>query len=111
LNYCNVQARDANLFAYTSGETDPKKVLDFLSMQEQFVKWLNRLLIFDVFLVIGGFVWFIIAVIGKSAGIPLGFDLFYQLWLPVFNPAISILIAGAILNWGIHKFQERFSPK
>jgi hypothetical protein len=80
-------------------------------MKEQFVKWLNRLLMVDVFLVIGGFFWFAIAVIGKSTGIPLGFDLFYQLWLPVFNPAISILIAGAILSWAIAKIQERFEPK
>ncbi len=80
-------------------------------MKEQFVKWLNRILIFDVFLVLGGFLWFIIAVIGKSAGVPLGFDLFNQLWLPLFNPAISLLIAGAILNWAIAKIQERFEPK
>ncbi len=80
-------------------------------MKEQFVKWLNRILIFDVFLVIGGFLWFAIAALGKSIGVPLGFDLFYQLWQPLFNPAISLLIAGAILNWAIGKIQERFAPK
>jgi hypothetical protein len=80
-------------------------------MKEQFVKWLNRVLIFDVFLVIGGFFWFTVAAIGESMGVPLGFDLFHQLWLPLFNPAISILIAGAILSWAIGKIQERFEPK
>ncbi len=60
-------------------------------MKEQFVKWLNRILIFDVFLVIAGFLWFAVAVIGESTGIPLGFKLFQRLWLPLFNPAISIL--------------------
>lgn len=80
-------------------------------MKEQFVKWLNRILIFDVFLVIAGFLWFAVAVIGESTGIPLGFKLFQQLWLPLFNPAISILIAGAILSWVINKIQERWSPK
>jgi len=80
-------------------------------MKEQFVKWLNRILIFDVFLVIGGFLWFAVAVIGESTGISLGFKLFQRLWLPLFNPAISILIAGAILSWAINKIQERLSPK
>ena len=70
-------------------------------MKEQFVKWLNRILIFDVFLVIAGFLWFAVAVIGESTGIPLGFKLFQRLWLPLSNPAISILIAGAILSWAI----------
>jgi hypothetical protein len=80
-------------------------------MKEQFVKWLNRILIFDVFLVMAGFFWFALAVIGESTGIPLGFKLFQRLWLPLFNPAISILIAGAILSWVISKIQERWSPK
>jgi hypothetical protein len=80
-------------------------------MKEQFVKWLNRILIFDVFLVMAGFFWFVLAVIGESTGIPLGFKLFQRLWLPLFNPAISILIAGAILSWAINKIQERWSPK
>ncbi len=51
------------------------------------------------------------AVIGESTGIPLGFKLFQRLWLPLFNPAISILIAGAIFSWAINKIQERLSPK
>ena len=80
-------------------------------MKEQFVKWLNRILIFDVFLVIAGFLWFALAVIGESTGIPLGFKLFQRLWLPLFNPAISILIAGVIFSWAINKIQERWSPK
>ena len=32
-------------------------------MKEQFVKWLNRILIFDVFLVIAGFLWFAMVVV------------------------------------------------
>ncbi|AKV69253.1 hypothetical protein VL20_4324 [Microcystis panniformis FACHB-1757] len=64
-----------------------------------------------MFLVIAGFLWFAVAVIGESTGIPLGFKLFQRLWLPLFNPAISILIAGAILSWAINQIQERLSPK
>jgi hypothetical protein len=77
-------------------------------MKEQFLTWLNRLLIADVFLVIFGFIWFAIAVVGRSMGIPLGFDLWYQLWQPLFNPAIGILFLGAILSWVISKMLQKF---
>lgn len=72
-------------------------------MKEQFLTWLNRLLVFDVFLVIAAFFWFAIAVVGDSLGINMGFDLWYKLWQPVFNPAIGILFLGAIVSWAVKK--------
>lgn len=80
-------------------------------MKEQFSTWLNRLLIADVFLVIFGFIWFAIAVLGRSMGIPLGFDVWYQLWQPLFNPAIGILFLGAILSWVTTKLFQKFGSK
>jgi len=77
-------------------------------MKEKLVTWLNRLLVFDVFLVIVGFIWFAIAIVGRSFGLSLGLDIWYKLWLPLFNPAIAILILGALLNWAINKIQQRF---
>mgnify|MGYP005838222817 CR=1 FL=1 len=76
-------------------------------MKEKLVDWLNKILVIDVFVVIIGFLWFAIALIGKSMGLSLGWDIWYKLWLPVFNPAIAILILGAILNWAIGKIQQR----
>lgn len=73
--------------------------------------WLNRLLMFDVFLVFFGFFWFAAAVVGRSIGVPLGFDIFYKLWQPLFNPAIAILIMGALLSWLIDKIQQRLSKE
>ncbi|ELR99787.1 hypothetical protein [Gloeocapsa sp. PCC 73106] len=78
-------------------------------MKDKLVNWLNRLLVANVFLVMIGFLWFAIALIGRSLGIPLGWELWYKLWLPLFNPAIAILIGGAILNWAIGKIQQRFN--
>ena len=75
-------------------------------MKEQIINWLNRILVADVFLVIAGFLWFAIAVIGRSFNIPLGFDLWYRLWIPVFNPAIGILFLGAFATWAINKLTE-----
>ena len=77
-------------------------------MKEKVVTWLNRFLIADVFLVFFGFAWFAIAVIGRSFNVPLGFDLWYQLWQPLFNPAIGILFLGAFVTWAINKVSEKF---
>lgn len=76
-------------------------------MKEQFLTWLNRLLVIDVFLVLFGFFWFAIAVVGHSIGVPLGFDLWYKLWQPFFNPAIGILFLGAILSWLVSKISQK----
>ena len=78
-------------------------------MKEKFLIWLDRFLIADVFLVIIGFFWFAIALVGRSIGIPLGWDIWYKLWQPVFNPAIGILFAGAFLSWLIKKIGEKFT--
>lgn len=75
-------------------------------MKEQLGKWLNRFLVFDVFLVIFAFFWWGVALIGHSFGLSLGLDLWYQLWQPLFNPAIGILFLGAILSWLISKIQN-----
>lgn len=75
-------------------------------MKEKLLTWLDRFLIADVFLVIIAFFWFAIALVGRSMGIPLGWDLWYQLWIPVFNPAIGILFMGALLSWIIKKIGE-----
>ncbi|MEB3227409.1 MAG: hypothetical protein VKJ27_03415 [Synechocystis sp.] len=65
--------------------------------------WLDRILVADVFIVLLGFFWFAIAVVGESTGVPLGYHLWQQLWIPVFNPAIGILILGALSSWLIKK--------
>lgn len=76
-------------------------------MKERIVTWIERLLIADVFLIFFGFAWFAIAVIGESLNIPLGFDIWYQLWQPLFNPAIGILFLGAFTTWAINKVSEK----
>ncbi|NEP79483.1 MAG: hypothetical protein F6K17_04380 [Okeania sp. SIO3C4] len=67
-------------------------------MKEKLLNWLDTFLVADVFLVIIGFAWFAIAVIGRYSGVALGLDLWHKLWEPVFTPAIGILMGGAILS-------------
>lgn len=78
------------------------------SMKEQFIDWLNKLLVVDVFLVLFSFFWFAIALIGHSLSIPLGLKIWYKLWEPVFTPAIGILMLGAILSWLLGKLSQKF---
>jgi hypothetical protein len=59
---------------------------------------INNLLTFNVFFVILSFAWFIIAVIGKYTNIPLGLQVWQSLWNPLFLPAISVLMGGAIIS-------------
>lgn len=80
-------------------------------MKEQIVTWLNRLLVADVFLVFIGFIWFAVAVAGRYLSIPLGFDLWYRLWIPVFNPAIGILFLGAFATWLINTISRKFGSE
>ena len=75
-------------------------------MREKLIIWLDRLLVFNVFLVIFGFGWLAVAVAGKSMGVPLGLDVWYRLWQPVFNPAIGILFLGAVGSWLIKKIGQ-----
>ena len=80
-------------------------------MKDKLLNLLNTFLVADVFLVLISFLWLAIAVIGRSAGIPLGLDLWYKLWDPLFTPAMGILMAGALLSglisWVSRKLEVR----
>ncbi|MUL38048.1 hypothetical protein [Gloeocapsopsis dulcis] len=67
-------------------------------MKDKLLNWLNTALVADFFLVLLSFFWLAIAVIGHTLHIPLGLDLWYKLWQPVFTPAIGILMAGSIIS-------------
>lgn len=78
-------------------------------MKDKLIGWLNQLLMVDVFLVLLSFFWLTIAVVGRSLGIPLGLDIWYRLWEPVFTPAIGILMAGALLSGLINQISKRLN--
>lgn len=84
-------------------------------MKDKFLKWLNLALTINLFLVLFSFFWLATAVIGHAFNIPLGLDLWYQLWQPLFTPAIGILMAGAIisgtLSWLNNWLNKRFPTK
>ncbi len=78
-------------------------------MKEKFLQWLNLALMIDLFLVLISFFWLAIALVGRSANVPLGLDLWYKLWEPVFTPAIGIFMAGALLSGAIGWVNKRLN--
>lgn len=76
-------------------------------MKDRLISWLNQLLMLNVFFVFLSFIWFAIALFGRSIGVALGFDLWYSLWQPLFMPAIGILMAGAIISGLINQISKR----
>ncbi|MBW4488912.1 MAG: hypothetical protein KME12_14085 [Trichocoleus desertorum ATA4-8-CV12] len=80
-------------------------------MKDNLLKWINLALVADLFLVLFSFFWLAIAVIGRSAGVPLGLDLWYKLWDPVFTPALGILMAGALASGAVSWISQKLNPK
>lgn len=80
-------------------------------MKEKILEWLNLALVVNFFFVIFSFLWLAVAVTGRSFGVNLGLDVWYSLWQPVFNPAIGILMAGALLSGLVSWVNKRFSSK
>jgi len=80
-------------------------------MKERLLQWLNVALMLDLFLVLFSFVWLAIAVAGRAAKVPLGLDLWYKLWEPVFTPALGILMAGALLSGAISWIAKRWGDR
>lgn len=80
-------------------------------MKERLLQGLNVALMVDLFLVLFSFFWLAIAVAGRATNVPLGLDLWYKLWEPVFTPALGILMAGALLSGVISWVTKRWSDR
>lgn len=72
---------------------------------------LNLALVVNWFLVLLSFVWWIVALLGQAVGLPLGLNLWYRLWGPVFTPALGILMVGAILSGLASQVAKRLSSQ
>ena len=63
--------------------------------------WIDRALMANLFLVLGGALWFGLAVALHSRGTDQPLERFHQLWTPLFMPAIGLFMAAALLNGGL----------
>lgn len=71
---------------------------------------LDTLLVIDVFLVIGGALWFGAAVLLHGQKIEAPLTTFQALWDPLFMPAIGVLMAAAVISGALGWWQRR-GPK
>jgi hypothetical protein len=75
---------------------------------DKFLRWLNKALMFDLFLVFFFFAWFVVAAIAESMHFDLGWSLWQQLWQPLIQPVLGIMMAGAIASGVIPKISTWF---
>ncbi len=78
-------------------------------------KWLNNILIADAFLVMAGFSWFVFSITGAFLGFPSFYRFWIKFWFPLFQPAIGILIVGAVASgvwgWAVRKLEASKSDR
>ena len=76
-------------------------------MWDRVLNGLNWLLVANLFFVLASFGWFATAVVGRGMNVNLGLEIWYSLWMPLFQPAIGLLMAGALavglLRWVSNK--------
>ena len=70
-------------------------------------EWIDRVLVADVFLVLAGALWFLVAVVAAAQGQEMPLRLFQRLWQPLFTPAIGLLMAAALLSGALGWWQRR----
>ena len=80
-------------------------------MKETFFRWLNTALMWNLFFVLLCFGWFAIALVGRSAKVDLGLNLWLSLWTPVMQPALGILMAGALVSGASSWVVKRLNPE
>jgi hypothetical protein len=68
---------------------------------------IDGVLVFDVFLVLGGAVWFAVALACHARRVEAPLELFQRLWEPVFTPAIGLLMGAALLSGMLSWWQRR----
>ena len=96
------QARDGRTTQAASPAAEPTP-----SLLTRLQQGLDRLLVLDVFLVIGAALWFGVAVLLHARGIDAPLRVFQTLWEPLFTPAIGLLMAAALLSGALGWWRRR----
>ncbi len=77
------------------------------STLDKVINVINKILLIDVFLVATFFLWFIIALVAESLHWHLGLRLWQSLWQPVIQPALGLVMLGAIATGIVNKFRHQ----
>ncbi|MFM7170154.1 MAG: hypothetical protein ACKOOC_00420 [Cyanobium sp.] len=100
--------------APVSAETPPPATTPPASEAKGAYPWLlrwqqglDRLLVLDVFLVLAGALWFGIGVALHLRGMDAALTAFQRLWPSLFQPAIGVLMLGALVSGGLGWWRRR----
>ncbi|MBM5818153.1 MAG: hypothetical protein FJ083_16770 [Cyanobacteria bacterium K_Offshore_surface_m2_239] len=74
---------------------------------ERLQRGLDRLLVLDVFLVLAGAFWFGLGVVLHLRGIDRVLEVFQRLWMPLFQPALGLLMLAALLSGALGWWRRR----
>ena len=74
---------------------------------ETWQQGLDRLLVLNVFLVLAGALWFGIGVGLHLRGMEAVLTTFQQLWPVLFQPAVGVLMLGALISGGLGWWRRR----
>jgi hypothetical protein len=77
------------------------------SWPERLQRGLDRVLVADVFLVLAGALWFGLGVVLHLRGIDRVLETFQQLWLPLFQPALGLLMLAALISGALGWWRRR----
>ena len=65
--------------------------------------WLDKVLVFNLFIVIAGAVFFLVSLAAKVNNYEVPFLFFQKLWFPLFIPSFSLFFSAilieAVLGW------------
>jgi hypothetical protein len=77
---------------------------------ESWQQGLDRVLVLNVFVVLAGALWFGIGVSLHLRGIEGVLSAFQRLWPVLFQPAIGLLMLGALISGGLGWWRRRGQP-
>jgi hypothetical protein len=87
--------------------TVPKEGEPSAPWLERLQGWVDRLLVLDVFLVLAAALWFGLGVVFHLRGADGILSAFQQLWFPLFQPALGVLMLAALLSGGLGWWRRR----
>jgi hypothetical protein len=82
-------------------------IAEQVSWLERLQRGLDRLLVLDVFLVLAGALWFGLGVVLHLRGIDRVLEVFQRLWMPLFQPALGLLMLAALFSGALGWWRRR----
>ena len=59
-------------------------------------QWFDKFLVINFFIIIGGFLLFLVGVLASTNGLKAPYVVFQSLWLPLFIPSISLFFTAVL---------------